>query len=111
MENQAYSLVLSTYPGEETAQQFAKRIIEEQLAACVNVLPEMVSIYQWQGKLEQGRECQLLIKTEKTKLEPLFQFIQENHPYELPEIVEVPISSGLPAYLSWISGALNRETS
>ncbi len=108
MENQVqYSIILTTFPGADAAQQFAEQIVEKQLAACVNVLPEMLSIYQWQGKLTRGRECQLLIKTESAKFSALSLFIAENHPYELPEIIEVPISSGLPAYLSWISGVVN----
>lgn len=107
MENQVqYSLVLTTYPGEEAAKQFAERLIVRQLAACVNVLPEMTSVYYWEGEVEHGKECQLFIKTLKSKFEDLSQYIVENHPYELPEIIEVPITSGLPSYLSWINGVV-----
>ena len=108
MENQAeYSLVLTTFPQEEAAREFAEELIARQLAACVNVLPEMTSVYHWDGKIEQGRECQLLIKTLAAKVEDLSQYIVENHPYELPEIIEVPISGGLPNYLSWIKGVVS----
>ncbi len=104
MENQPqYCLVLTTYPEKQAAEQFARELVERRYAACVNVLPEMTSVYQWHDKVESGTECQLLIKTEKHRFSQLCRFISDNHPYELPEIVEVPISSGLPAYLSWIS--------
>lgn len=105
MENQAqYSLILTTFPDQKTGQQFAKLLIERHLAACVNVLPDMVSVYQWQGNVEQSPECQLLIKTEAAKFQEVSQVILDNHPYELPEILEVRINGGLPAFLSWISG-------
>ena len=107
MENQVqYALVLTTYPDEAAAKQFAQQLVEQKLGACVNVMPEMTSIYEWDGKLEQGRECQLIIKTQHSKLQALSDYILENHPYELPEILEIPISSGLPAYLNWISESL-----
>ena len=101
-----YALVLTTYPEEEAAKLFAEKIIKAKLAACINVLPEMSSIYVWDGKVEHGRECQLLIKTRKSKFDELSRFITDNHPYELPEIIEVPISNGLPNYLSWINSVV-----
>ena len=107
MENQAqYSLVLTTFPDQEQANAFAEQLILRQLAACVNILPEMTSVYFWKGQVEQGREYQLLIKTKTSRFEELSRYIVESHPYELPEIIEVPINNGLPEYLSWINGVV-----
>lgn len=107
MKNQVqYALVLTTYPEETPAIQFAQQLIKQKLAACVNISPIMTSVYEWEGKLEQGKECQLVIKTLHAKLTALSDYIRQNHPYEVPEILELPISGGLPAYLSWISESL-----
>lgn len=80
----------------------AKTIVTNKLAACINILPKMTSIYRWQGKLEQGEELMLVIKTEADCIEQLQNTIIKMHPYELPEIVVVPIVDGYAPYLSWI---------
>ncbi|MBN1377759.1 MAG: divalent-cation tolerance protein CutA [Gammaproteobacteria bacterium] len=100
-----YLLVLTTLPTEELARQLAAQLVEQKLAACINILPAMTSIYQWQGKLEQGTEHQMLIKTRQDCYAQLEKFILAQHPYELPEIIAVPITQGLPEYLQWISDA------
>lgn len=82
--------------------ELAHRLIDERLAACVNVLSDCTSIYRWQGKNEIVSEVPVLIKTLAEHYAQLEQLIKSIHPYELPEIIAVPISSGLPAYLKWI---------
>ena len=94
---------MTTLPDEEQARDLARSIVELKLAACVNILPRMTSVYKWQGKLESGHEHLLLIKTRASCIEELQQHIRKVHPYELPEIVVVPIVDGYPPYLNWIT--------
>lgn len=94
---------MTTLPDETQAKALARVLVSGKLAACVNILPKMTSIYEWQGKLEQGEEHLLLVKTEQHRVAELQKAIKQAHPYELPEIVVVPIVSGYEPYLNWIS--------
>ena len=96
-------LVLTAMPDAKSAKALALAVIEHKLAACVNLLPKMRSFYRWQGKIQQGEEHQLLIKTHENSYVKLQEFIASEHPYELAEIIAVPIIQGLPDYLSWIT--------
>ncbi len=98
-------------PDHDSARRLAESLVEHQLAACVNILPPMTAIYKWQGKLEQGDEHLLLIKTHKECYSALAEAIRNQHPYELPEIIAVPIEQGLPEYLQWISECTVGEAS
>jgi periplasmic divalent cation tolerance protein len=95
-------LVLSTCPNPTVARRIARRLVEERLAACVNILPIAQSVYRWRGKVENAREWLLVIKSRRAVYARLEARLREMHPYELPEIVAVPIARGLAAYLSWI---------
>ena len=109
MQNQEqFLLVITTCPDQQTAHGLANKIIEGRLAACVNILPEVVSIYQWRGERQQGTEHILYIKTEKSRYSELESMITDVHPYELPEVIAVPISNALPGYLSWIKSITNK---
>jgi periplasmic divalent cation tolerance protein len=105
-----YCLVLCTCPEGEAAAELARRLVGERLAACVNILPGLTSVYPWQGMIETGRESLLLIKTDKAVYPHLEARLRALHPYELPEIVAVPIERGLPDYLQWISQWLTHES-
>ncbi len=96
-------LILSTCPDADTAQRLARTLVEERLAACVNILPGLVSTYRWQGQVEQAAEVQLLAKTTTDRRETLMARLAELHPYELPEILAVETAAGLPAYLDWVA--------
>jgi len=78
-------------------------LVEERLAACVNLVPGLTSIYRWQGGLRREPECLLLIKTTDTRFEALRSHLRALHPYEVPEIIALPISHGDPAYLQWLT--------
>jgi periplasmic divalent cation tolerance protein len=95
-------LVLTNLPDAATATTIAHRLIEQQLAACVNIVPQVQSVYRWQGKIETAAEATLLIKTTQARYAQLEAALKAAHPYELPEIIAIPISAALPAYLEWI---------
>lgn len=94
-------LVFTTMPETADATSFATRLVEERLAACVNVHREMESTYRWKGKIERDRERQVVIKTTTDRVELLRARISELHPYELPEFVVVPVDGSKP-YLEWM---------
>ena len=96
-------LILSTAPDADTAQRLARTLVEERLAACVNLLPGVVSTYRWQGQVEQATEVHLLAKTSGDRKQALIARLAELHPYELPEILAVETAAGLPAYLDWVA--------
>jgi len=102
-----YCLVLCTCPEGDAAQSLAQSLVGEQLAACVNILPGLHSVYSWQGVIESSPESLLLIKTERQAYPRLETRLRELHPYELPEIIALDIDRGLPDYLNWISQCLN----
>ena len=95
-------IVLTTIGESADAAALARTLVEERLAACVNVLPPMTSIYRWQGQVEQDREQQMVIKTEAGRVDALEARIRELHPYELPEFLVLPAGGGSAAYLAWV---------
>ena len=98
---------MTTIGTQEQAQALAEQLVNAHLAACVNILPRMQSIYRWQGKLEHGQEHLLLIKTRVERVDSVIDTIKANHPYELPEIIAVPVDCGFPPYLTWITEAVS----
>ena len=101
-------LVLTTLGADADAAALARTLVEERLAACVNVLPAMTSIYRWKGSVEQDREQQLLIKTAPERVDALEARLRQLHPYELPEFL-VLAASGSDAYLGWIDEVVPRR--
>jgi periplasmic divalent cation tolerance protein len=95
-------LVLTNLPDRDAAVKLARELVERRLAACVNVLAECTSIYRWKGTVENAREVPLLIKSRSALYEELEAAINELHPYELPEIIAVPVVRGLAEYLAWV---------
>ena len=98
-----FILIITNLPDKERAMALAHRLIEERLATCVNVMADCTSVYHWQGKNETASEVPVLIKTLAQHYAQLEQLIMSMHPYELPEIIAVPVTNGLPAYLKWIA--------
>ncbi|HXE37535.1 MAG TPA: divalent-cation tolerance protein CutA [Azonexus sp.] len=96
-------LVITNCPDEASANAIALAVVEARLAACVNILPRVQSIYRWQGSVESATEIPLLIKTSAANYPALEQAITKLHPYEVPEIIALPIAQGLPAYLNWVA--------
>ena len=96
-------LVMTNFPDKKGAVALAEALIAQHLAACVNVLSPCNSIYRWQGTVESADEIPVLIKTLRQHYDRVEQLIKIMHPYELPEVIMVPILNGLPAYLQWIA--------
>lgn len=95
-------IVITNLPDRAAAERLAQRLIEQRLAACVNILAPCTSVYRWQGKIETAEEVPLLIKTLQSHYHKVETTIRNFHPYELPEIISVAVSGGLPAYLDWV---------
>lgn len=96
-------LIISTCPDRETAERIANGLVEQGLAACVNISSPVTSVYRWEGKIESDEELLLTIKTSRQRYPELEQAISTLHPYELPEIIAVPVEQGLPGYLDWVA--------
>lgn len=96
-------LCLCACPDRASAQGLARTLVEERLAACVNLLPGVESVYRWQGAVETADEVQLLIKTTPARLDALAARLRTLHPYELPELIAFEAVGGLPDYLRWVS--------
>lgn len=103
MSENLFQIVLTTCPDKLSAERIAQALVEEGLAACINILPPMQSIYRWKGKVEQACEQLLIIKSSCARFAAIRERIQALHPYELPEIIAVPIADGLPGYLAWLN--------
>lgn len=97
-----FQLLLCTCPDQDTAQRIAQQLLEQRLAACVNILPGITSMYHWQEQIESASEHLLLIKSTAAHYPEIAQLIQQQHPYEVPELISLPIEQGLPAYLQWL---------
>lgn len=96
-------LVITTLPERATAERIADALVSARVAACVNILSECTSIYRWQGKTERASEIPLLIKTHKDCYARLEETLRDLHPYDVPEIIALPVTAGLPSYLEWVA--------
>jgi periplasmic divalent cation tolerance protein len=99
-------LVLTTVARVEDAESIARELVERRLAACVNILSPMTSVYRWQGEVTREAEHLLLMKTQTDRFEALRARLVEIHPYETPEVIALPVAAGHPAYLQWIAESL-----
>ncbi|HXV77638.1 MAG TPA: divalent-cation tolerance protein CutA [Candidatus Polarisedimenticolaceae bacterium] len=104
-----FLLVLTTAGSAEQARAIARGLVERRLVACANVVPGALSIYRWQGRVEEQAESLVVLKTAKRLFPELRRVIRELHSYELPEILALPIADGDPDYLDWLGGALADE--
>ena len=105
-----FCLVLSTCPNQESAESIAMKLVENKLAACVNIVPGLTSVYEWQGKIETSQEHLLIVKTKSAAFQAVETAILDRHPYELPEIIAVSITQGLAGYLHWIEECITSQS-
>jgi len=101
-------VVLTNLPDQESARILARRLVEGRLAACVNIGASVESIYHWHGQIETGNEVPIAIKTRQVLFSEVEAAIREIHPYDLPEVIALPISGGSVAYLDWINAETRR---
>jgi periplasmic divalent cation tolerance protein len=99
-------LVLTTTGSREEADTIARTLVEERLAACVNIIPQMHSVYRWQDKVDEADECLLLIKTFSTAIDRVRERIRQLNSYELPECISLSIDGGCKQYLKWIDNSV-----
>lgn len=97
-----YCIVLCTCPDAKSAESIADNLVENQLAACVNIVSGMTSVYRWKGKIEKSQELLLIVKSKSAVFSTVKNAILKIHPYELPEIISIPLQNGYSDYLSWI---------
>lgn len=102
-------LILTNAPDETTAHAIARSLVEQKLAACVNLLPGVRSVYRWQGAIEEAEEITMLIKSTPERYAELEAAIRRVHPYEVPEIIAVPVTAGLPEYLGWVGSETKKD--
>jgi periplasmic divalent cation tolerance protein len=96
-------LVFSTFPDVATARRIGRELVEQRCAACANILPQIESIYWWVKKVENATETPVLFKTSAERYQALESTLRRLHPYDVPEIIALPVTAGLPAYLSWVT--------
>ncbi len=99
-------VVLTTVEKQEDGVRLARLLLERKLAACAQVLAPMISIYRWRGEVEQSGEVLLLIKTTRAVYQELEEAIKQNHPYETPEVIALPVETGSNDYLSWLDSSI-----
>ena len=97
------SLAISTFPDRETAQRISNQLVTEKFVACANILPAIESIYRWKEKVETGAETLVFFKVSEARQAAFQEKLRSLHPYEVPEIILIPLSGGLPEYLRWVS--------
>ena len=100
-----YVVVLTTLPSTADAAAFARQLVSERLAACVNIHEEMTSIYRWEGDVSEDTERQVVIKTNRAQVAPLWERVRDLHPYDVPEFIVLPIVDGSAAYLQWLGAS------
>ncbi|MCS7010200.1 MAG: divalent-cation tolerance protein CutA [Anaerolineales bacterium] len=101
MENE-FLVLLITAPNDESGREIARALVEKRLAACVNLLPGVTSMYHWEGKLQEDSEVLLICKTHRSRLAALEEEVKSLHPYQVPEIIALPVVAGLQTYLTWV---------
>jgi periplasmic divalent cation tolerance protein len=101
-----HSVILMTAPDAACAERIARALVEERLAACVNVVPGVKSVYRWEGKVEESSEVMLVAKTRSALFPTLEARVRALHPYEVPEIVSLPLTAGSRPYLSWVDASV-----
>jgi periplasmic divalent cation tolerance protein len=105
-QTDAFVVLLTTVPDANTGERLAKGLIDQEFAACINLLPAMTSFYKWQGKVECDSEQQLLIKTRRNKIDAIEQWLTDHHPYDVPELITLPISDSSQDYLQWLNDSI-----
>jgi len=105
-----FVIVLTTFPADGDAARLAHTLVEERLVACINILPVMESVYRWEGRIDQSRERQIVMKTVRERVEELKRRLEELHPFDVPELLVVPVSGGGDRYLAWVRESVGPQS-
>jgi periplasmic divalent cation tolerance protein len=97
------TLVLTTVPGEAIGERLMHQLVEERLIACANLIPGLTSVFRWEGEVRRETEFLILMKTQPERVAALYERVRELHPYEVPELIELPVGRSLPAYCRWVA--------
>ncbi len=103
-------ICLITTPSKDTAEKIAATLVAQKLAACCSIITGITSIYTWEGKTQKAEEAQIIAKTRSECFQELADAVKALHPYQVPEIIMIPISAGLPAYLDWIDSSVKKSS-
>jgi periplasmic divalent cation tolerance protein len=103
-----YQLLITTCPNPEVANKLAHTLVKNHLAACVNIIPQIQSVYEWEGKVTSDAEILLLIKTRRERYAAIEETLLQQHPYDVPELIVLPIETGLPSYLAWLDNVVSQ---
>lgn len=104
-----FAIILTTASGEEEGRSIANTLVEKQLAACVNIIPKISSVYRWEGQIQSETEVLLLIKTTKDLEAEVYREVQKEHSYDTPELITLPIINGSEKYLDWMTNAVRKN--
>ncbi|RNF07875.1 divalent cation tolerance protein [Trypanosoma rangeli] len=99
------SVCYVTTPSMEVARELSRRLVVGRKAACVNIIPTVTSVYQWEGSLQEESECLMMIKTQTSRVEEIVAEVTRHHPYEVPEVISVPMGPGNAEYLQWVAAS------
>jgi len=110
ISNSIYSVVYVTVPTMDVGKKIAKSVVEKKLAACVNLIPNLTSIYEWKGTVQEDSEVMLIIKTKTEAIDSLKTEVLSIHPYEVAEFISLPIEQGSEPYMKWIEGQVKNVT-
>lgn len=99
----AFSVSYVTAPNEEVAKRLAEGLVQKKLAACVNMVPNIMSVYEWKNEIQHDKEVLMVIKSRTARLDELTTYVREHHPYEVCEVISTPIQHGNPPYLQWLA--------
>lgn len=104
-----YSVVYVTAPSQSEGEELARGLVKEKLAACVNIVPSVKSVYWWKGEVEEAKEVLLIIKTSDTLIEPIINWVKSHHTYTVPEVIAMPVIKGNEQYLEWLGESLEEK--
>lgn len=108
-ETNEVALVYATFPDMETAKRVGRALVQDRVAACINIIPQMVSVYRWQDEIETADEVVMIIKTHGNRAEQVIEQARYHHPYDTPALLVMPVTGGLDAYVSWLQSETEQQ--
>ncbi|MDD5486857.1 MAG: divalent-cation tolerance protein CutA [Dehalococcoidales bacterium] len=107
MDNDGFAIMFITTSQDEESQLIARVLLEQKIAACVNIVPKINSLFRWKGNIEHEKESMLIVKTRSSCIDDIVRLVKEVHSYEVPEVIALPVIGGNPDYLEWVDHEIN----